>query len=139
MDSTVTTFAYDAGAGTLKSLQTVSTLPAGFKGTNSTAEIQTDKAGKFLFVSNRGHDSIAIFSIDKTAGTLTPAGHVPTGGKTPRFFTLDPTEKFLFAGNQDSNTVSVFRVNIATAKLTPVQTLKDVPEAVSIVFVPARR
>ena len=81
MDSTVTTFAYDANAGTLKALQTLSTLPAGFKGTNSTAEIQTDRAGKFLFVSNRGHDSIAIFSIDKTAGTLTPAGHVPDGRK----------------------------------------------------------
>jgi 6-phosphogluconolactonase len=135
LNSTVNTFAYDPNAGTLKALQTVSTLPAGFKGTNSTAEIQTDRAGKFLFVSNRGDDSLAIFSIDQTAGTLTAAGRVPTGGKTPRFFTLDPTEKFLFAGNQDSNTVSVFRVNIATAKLTPVQTLKDVPEAVSIVFV----
>jgi 6-phosphogluconolactonase len=63
---------------------------------------------------------------------------VPTGGKTPRFFTLDPTEKFLFAGNQESNTVTVFRVNASTAKLTPVQTLKDVPEAVSIVFVPVK-
>jgi 6-phosphogluconolactonase len=138
LDSTVTTFAYDAGAGALKTLQTVSTLPAGFKGISSTAEIQTDKAGKFLFVSNRGDDSLAIFSIDKASGTLTAAGRVPTGGKTPRFFTLDPTEKFLFAGNQESNTVSVFRVNIATAKLTPLQTLKDVPEAVSIVFVPVK-
>jgi 6-phosphogluconolactonase len=138
MDSTVTTFAYDASAGTLKSLQTVSTLPAAFKGTNSTAEIAVDKAGKFLFVSNRGDDSIAIFSIEKATGLLTAAGHVPTGGKTPRFFTLDPTEKFLFAGNQDSNTVTVFRANIATAKFTPMQTLKDVPEAVSIVFVPVK-
>jgi DNA-binding beta-propeller fold protein YncE len=113
-------------------------LPAGFKGINSTAEIQIDKAGKFLFVSNRGDDSLAIFSIDKTSGKLTAAGRVPTGGKTPRFFTLDPTEKFLFAGNQESNTVTVFKVNASTARLTPVQTLKDVPEPVSIVFAPGK-
>ena len=138
LDSTVTAFAYDAAAGTLKTLQTVSTLPAGFKGINSTAEIQIDKAGKILFVSNRGDDSLAIFSIDKTSGKLTAAGRVPTGGKTPRFFTLDPTEKFLFAGNQESNTVAVFKVNASTARLTPMQTLKDVPEAVSIVFVPIK-
>jgi 6-phosphogluconolactonase len=138
MNSTVTTFSYDANAGTLKTLQTLSTLPAGFKGTNSTAEIQTDRAGKFLFVSNRGHDSIAVFGVDKTAGTLTAMGHVPTGGKTPRFFTLDPSGKFLFAANQDSSTVSVFRIDPATAKLTPAQTLKDVPEPVSIVFVPVK-
>jgi 6-phosphogluconolactonase len=138
LNSTVTAFSYDATAGTLKALQTLSTLPAGFKGTNSTAEIQTDAAGKFVFVSNRGHDSIAVFGIDKTAGTLIALGHVPTGGKTPRFFTLDPSGKFLFAANQDSSTVTVFRMDPGTAKLTPAQTLKDVPEPVSIVFVPVK-
>jgi 6-phosphogluconolactonase len=137
LDSTVTTFSYDASAGTLKALQTVSTLPAGFKGTSSTAEIQIDNGGRFLFVSNRGHDSIAIFSVDKATGRLTPSGHVPTGGKTPRFFTLDPSGRYLFAANQDSSTVSVFKVD-ATAKLTPAQTLKDVPNPVSIVFVPVK-
>jgi len=139
LDSTVTTFAYDARTGSLKALQSVSTLPEGFKETNSTAEIQSDRDGKFLFVSNRGHNSIAVFSVDKASGTLKAAGTVPTGGKTPRFFTLDPTGKFLFAGNQDSNTVTVFRVDRSTAKLTPAQTLNDVPEAVSIVFVPVKR
>lgn len=134
MNSTVTVFAYDAKTGSLKPVQTISTLPSGFSGNSSTAEIQIDRAGKFLFVSNRGHDSIAIFSIDKAKGTLTAAGQVPTGGKTPRYFTLDPTGSFLFADNQASSTVSVFRMDPATAHLTAAETL-NVPEPVSTVFV----
>jgi 6-phosphogluconolactonase len=139
MASTVSAFAYDAKAGALKEFQTLSTLPSGFSGTSSTAEIQVDRAGRFLYVSNRGHDSIAMFSIDKANGRLTPVAHVPTGGKTPRYFTLDPTGSFLLAGNQGSSTVSVFRVDAATGRLTPAQTLTDVPEPVAIAFVPVKR
>jgi 6-phosphogluconolactonase len=138
MDSTVSAFAYEPKTGGLKNLQTLSTLPANFSGTSSTAEIQIDRAGKFLYVSNRGNDSIAIFAIDKATGKLTPVAHVPTGGKTPRYFTLDPTGSYVLAGNQGSNTVTVFRVDANSGRLTPQQTLTDVPEAVSIVFVPVK-
>jgi len=79
-----------------------------------------------------------VFRIDPASGMLEFAGADKTDGRTPRFFTLDPTEKFLFAGNQESNTVALFKVNASTARLTPMQTLKDVPEAVSIVFVPVK-
>ena len=139
MKSTVSVFAYDKQAGRLTPVQTLSTLPAGFTGTSSTAEIQIDRGGKFLYVSNRGHDSIAIFAIDKATGKLTPVAHVPTGGKTPRYFTLDPTGAYLLAGNQNSNTVTVFRVDANSGRLTPAQTLTDVPEAVAIAFVPVKR
>src|SRR5262245_4649515 len=135
MKSNVTVFAYDAAKGALQSLQTVSTLPASFSGTSSTAEIQVDRGGRFLYVSNRGHDSIAVFSIDQASGKLTVVDHTPTNGKTPRYFTLDPTGAYLVAANQNSSSVSVFRVNGTTGRLTAGQTLTDVPEPVCIVFV----
>ena len=90
-------------------------------------------------MSNRGHDSIAIFAVDKASGRLTAAGHMPTGGKTPRYFTLDPTGAYLLAGNQASSTVSIFRVDAGTGALTPAQTLSDVPEPVAMAFVPVKR
>jgi len=139
MGSNVSAFTWDAKTGTLKEFQSISTLPAGFTGTSSTAEIQIDRGGRFLYVSNRGHDSIAMFAVDKASGRLTAAGHVPTGGKTPRYFTLDPTGAYLLAGNQASSTVSIFRVDAGTGKLTPAQTLTDVPEPVAMAFVPVKR
>jgi 6-phosphogluconolactonase len=138
MSSTVSAFAYDAASGGLTELQTLSTLPAGFSGTSSTAEVQIDRAGRHVYVSNRGHDSIAIFGVDPTKGTLTAAGHAPTNGKTPRYFTLDPSGNFLFAANQNSNTVTVFRVDAKTGGLRPSQSLTDIPEPVCIVFVPVK-
>lgn len=137
MASTLSAFSYDASTGTLKELQTVSTLPGGFSGTSSTAEVQVDPAGRFVYVSNRGDDSIAIFAIDPSKGTLTPAGHASTNGKTPRYFTLDPSGNYLLAANQNSDTVTVFRVDANTGGLTPTgQTLSDVPQPVAIAFVP---
>ena len=121
-----------------KTFQTMSTLPAGFSGTNTTAEIQVDRAGRFLYVSNRGHNSIAAFAIDQARGTLTPVEHVPTTGTTPRYFTFDPAGGYLFAGNQGSNTVIVYRVDASSGRITPTQTLTDVPEPASIVFVPVK-
>jgi 6-phosphogluconolactonase len=135
MSSTVAAFSYEADRGALKELQTVSTLPAGFSGNTSTAEIEVDRAGRFLYVSNRGHDSIAVFAIDAANGRLTPVEQTSTGGRTPRNFTLDPSGTFLLAANQNSNTVVVFRVDAKTGRLTPAQTLTDVPEPVCIVFV----
>ena len=113
MSSTVAVFAYQSGQGSLREIQTLSTLPAGFSGTNSTAEIQVDAEGKFLYVSNRGHDSIAVFAIDSAKGTLTPVEHVSTQGKTPRNFSLDPTGGYLFAANENSSNVVLFRVDPA--------------------------
>ncbi len=138
-DSTVSALTYDARTGTLKTFQTTSTLPAGFFGTNTTAEIQVDRAGRFLYVSNRGHNSIAVFAVDHARGTLTPVEHVPTTGTTPRYFTFDPTGAYLLAGNQGSDTVIVYRVDASSGRLTPTQTLTDVPEPASIVFVPVKR
>jgi 6-phosphogluconolactonase len=138
MLATVTVFQYDAAAGSLKEVQTISALPAGFKGANSSAEIAVHPSGKFLYASNRGHDSIAIFRIDVAAGTLTAAGHAPAGGKTPRNFAIDPSGKFLLAANQDSGNVVVFRIDPSTGALTPAGVEVSVPSPVSIVFTPTR-
>jgi 6-phosphogluconolactonase len=138
MGSRLTTFSYDAAHGSLKELQTVSALPAGFSGTSTSAEIQVDKAGRFVYASNRGDDSIGVFAVDASAGTLTAVQHVSTQGKTPRHFAIDPTGQWLFAANQNSGTVVIFRVDANTGKLTPAgKTLTDAPEPSCVLFVPA--
>ena len=100
MGSTVTAFRYDAEGGTMKEIQMISTLPDGYEGANHTAEIRVHPSGRFLYGSNRGHDSIAVFSIDESSGELTAVERVSTRGKTPRNFNLDPTGKYLIAENQ---------------------------------------
>lgn len=112
-------YAWDGGKGTLTEVQSVSTLPADFKGTNTAAEIQLLPNGMFLYVSNRGQDSIAEFAVDATSGRLTLLGTTPTQGKTPRNFTLDPSGHWLLASNQESNSAIVYRVDQATGQLTP--------------------
>jgi 6-phosphogluconolactonase len=116
-DSKVSVFAIDRG--TLKEVQQISTLPADFKGRNSTAEIQMDKAGRFLYVSNRGADSIVIYAVDADNGTLTIRESVPSLGRSPRNITIDPTGRYLFAANQLSNNVAIFSVDTQTGHLTP--------------------
>jgi len=137
---TVTAFRHDPKTGELKEIQTVSTLPAGLavQPGYSTAEIEVHPSGKFLYGSNRGHDTIAVFAIDAKKGTLTPVEHVSTRGKTPRNFALDPTGKYLLAANQDSNTVAVFRVDPATGRLSPTGQMLDVGAPVCAVFVPVK-
>ena len=137
MKSTVTAFSYDKAAGTLKEIQTIGTLPKDFTGNSSTAEVQVHPSGNFLYGSNRGHDSIAVFTIDKKTGMLTAAGHTPTQGKTPRNFGIDPTGKFLFAANQDAGGIVVFRIDAKTGKLTPTGDKLDVPFPVCVKFMPA--
>jgi 6-phosphogluconolactonase len=134
MLSAVVAFRYDAGGGTLTELQTLSTLPDGFAGDNSGAEIVAHSGGKFLYASNRGDDSIAIFRIDEASGKLTSAGRVSTGGKTPRGFAIDPEGNFLVAGNQNSGTVVVFRIDRQTGGLTPTGTTLQVGSPVNVVF-----
>ena len=136
MQSTVTAFAYDAARGTLRQLQTLSTLPKGFAGQNDDAEVRVHPSGKFLYGSNRGHDSIALFTIDPERGTLTPAGQTSTQGKTPRNFNLDPTGTYLFAANQDTDNVVIFRVDPDTGHLTPTGQVLSVPSPVCVRFVP---
>ncbi len=129
----VAAFSFNASTGQLHNLQTISTLPQGFKGENTTAEIQVDAAGKFLYVSNRGDDSIAVFAIDARDGKLSFVERVPTGGKEPRHFTLDPTGKWLFAANQNSNTINLFSVDSASGRLTATSHAIQVPAPVCVV------
>jgi 6-phosphogluconolactonase len=119
LDSTVTAYGYDTGRGGLHPRQVISTLPEGFAGRNSGAEIVVAPSGRFLYSSNRGHDSIAIFAIDPADGTLSAIGWEPTGGATPRFFALDPAGAFLYAANQGSDTIVAFRVDRERGGLTP--------------------
>jgi len=112
--STVTAFSYDAEKGALATLQTVSTLPAGFAGENSTAEVEVSPDGRFLYGSNRGHDSLAVFAVDPSSGRLTAKGQVPVGGNTPRHFTIDPSGRFVLAAHQGSGTIAVLRIDPAT-------------------------
>jgi 6-phosphogluconolactonase len=132
LTSTVTLFRYDAAAGTLAAAETVSTLPAGFAGTSSTAEIEVSRDGRFVYGSNRGHDSLAVFARDEASGRLTPAGHVPVGGKTPRHFALDPTGRWLLAAHQGSDGVAVFRVDPATGRPSPAGAVLAVPKPVCL-------
>ena len=135
LGSSITAFSYDAGRGALKKLSTVSTLPKGFVGSNDAAEIHVHPNGRFLFASNRGNDSIAVFAIDRHTGALTPVGHFPVLGKTPRDFDIDPTGRLLFVANQDTNNISVFRIDLRSGRLTATGQELHVPSPVCLKFV----
>jgi 6-phosphogluconolactonase len=135
---TVTALAYDSKSGSFSTLQTLSTIPKDFTVHNDTAEIVVHPSGKFLYASNRGHDSIAEFTIDAAKGILTLAGDFPTQGKTPRNFALDPTGKFLLAANQESNNIVIFRIDQSTGALVATGQVAQVPAPVDIVFVPVK-
>jgi 6-phosphogluconolactonase len=137
LNSTVTLFAYNSSNASFSNLQVLSTIPKDFTPHNDTAEIVVHPSGKFLYASNRGRDSIAVFAIDSVKGTLTLAGDFSTQGKTPRNFALDPTGNFLLAANQESNNIVVFRIDRATGALTPTGQVAEVPAPVDIVFTPA--
>lgn len=119
LDSTLTVFSWDAGQGRLEHVQVIGTLPDGWTGINYPAEVTVAATGRFVYMSNRGHDSIAVFAADPATGKLTPAGHAPTQGAFPRHFALDPTGAFLVAANQNSDNVVVFRVDGETGQLAP--------------------
>lgn len=136
LNSTVTTYSYNAKEGALHELQVLSTLPKDFSGPNDVAEIAVHPGGKFLYVSNRGRDSLALFSIDPRKGTLKPVADIATQGKTPRSFAIDPSGKFLLAANQESNTIVVFNIDPSTGSLTLMGQVVDVPSPVCVVFLP---
>lgn len=138
LNSTTTVLSYDGQKGVLTALQTLSTLPKDATGHNDTAEIAVAPSGKFLYVSNRGHDSIALFAIDQAKGTLTWTGDYSTKGKTPRHFAIDPSGKFLLAENHESNTIVIFKIDPATGALTPTGQTVENPAPVDITFVSAQ-
>ena len=134
LNSTVTVFEYEPNQGALQQKQTVSTLPGDFGGENTVAEIVVEEKGKCLYVSNRGHDSIARFDIHPNNGKLTPQEWVPSGGRTPRNFIIDPTGKWLLAANQDSNCIKLFQIDSITGGLTPTSGALEVVSPVCIRF-----
>lgn len=137
LNCTMTAYRYDSRRGALEEIHTVATLPAGVAVQQgySTAEVEVHPSGKFLYGSNRGHDSIAVFEIDVASGRLTPLETVSSQGKTPRHFAIDPTGRWLLAENQDSDSVVVFGINPTTGKLTPTGQTLEVPKPVCAVFV----
>jgi 6-phosphogluconolactonase len=138
MLSNITAFRYNASRGSLESFQTVSLLPADFHGNNSGAEVAVHPNGKFLYGSNRGNDSIAVFTIDAAKGTLAPVDRVPTQGKTPRNFAIDPTGAYLFAANQDSDNVVLFRIDLRTGIPKATGDVLEAGSPVCLTFVAAR-
>ena len=136
MAGTVITYALNGG--TLKQLQTISTLPENFHGTNTAAEVAVHPNGRFVYASNRGNDSIAIFAVDPAAGTLSLIGFQSTLGKGPRMFAIDPTGNFLIAANQNSDNVVLFRIDPKTGKLTATGTTFTVSSPVCVTFLADR-
>jgi len=138
LDDTVAALAFDAQAGTLSQLQTLSTLPEGVNGASNTgAEIQVSPSGRFVYGSNRGHDSIVIYAVDAATGRLSLLGHQPTGGDTPRSFQLEPSGRLLLVANQGSNEVVTFRVDSQTGLLTELlSTTVPSPTFVGVLYLP---
>jgi len=136
-ESIVTAFHYDAAAATLEPFQTVSTIPAAFKGENAPAEIAANAAGSRLYVSNRGHNSIAIFAVDP-GGSLSLVTLVPTRGAEPRHFTFDPTGEYLLVANQESGDIAAFHVDAATGALSDLCRVRDAGAPSCLAFAPSR-
>jgi 6-phosphogluconolactonase len=134
LDSTVTAHHFDATTGRLTPFQIVSTLPDTFVRNSRAAEVAVSPNGRFLYASNRGHDSIAAFSINQNDGRLTPAGWTDTRGKTPRFFALEPAGHSLFAANEESDSIVPFKVDDHTGSLSPAGAAVHTGSPVCIVF-----
>ncbi|HSE33656.1 MAG TPA: lactonase family protein [Pyrinomonadaceae bacterium] len=127
LDSTITAFTYEAKRGVLNPQQTISALPQGFSGTSFCADVHVSPNGKFLYGSNRGHNSIVVFAIDRKSGQLTLVEHASTGGDWPRNFVIDSTGTYLLAANQRSDSVVTFRINESNGRLTPTGQTTAIP------------
>jgi len=134
--STITVFEYNGAAGTLREIQTVSTLPESFDGANSVAEIDVHPSGKWIYVSNRGHNSVVLFAADADRGTLTYVAEQGTGGAKPRHFGIEPSARYLAIGNQDSDTVLVCRIDAGNGRLKPSGGLASVGSPACVKFLP---
>ena len=137
MGSSVTAFAYDPRAGALKELQTLSSLPANYSGSSAAAEIAIAPSGKFLYGSNRGHDTIAVFAVHPKNGTLDWVTEQSSGGKTPRYFGIEPSGKYLTICNQDSSTMMMCGIDAENGRLKPSSILTNVPSPVCAIFLPS--
>jgi 6-phosphogluconolactonase len=135
MGSTLTVFEWDSKTGSLKEIQTISSLPEDFRGHNTCAEVAVHPSGKFVYGSNRGHDSIAVFAVEKD-GKLKPVQQESTQGKNPRHFAIDPTGKWLLAENQNSDSIVIFRLDPDTGRLKPTGDKVEVGSPVCLVFSP---
>jgi 6-phosphogluconolactonase len=136
--STITAFSYDGAKGALAPRQTVSTLPAGFTGTSWTAEVEVSRDGRFVYGSNRGDDSLAVFSVEASTGRLSAAGHAPAGGSYPRHFTIDPTGRWVLAAHQNSGTIAVLKIDPATGVPALTGAAAKVDKPVCLLPVPGR-
>ena len=135
LDMTLTALAYDASTGVLKAIDTLSTLPAGVSGpSNSCADLHVSPSGGHVYASNRGHDSIAVYSFDKSSGKMQLVEIVSTRGKTPRNFAIDPTGNYLLAANQRSNSIVTFAIDRTTGKLTYAGSTIETPTPVCLQF-----
>jgi 6-phosphogluconolactonase len=133
LNSTITTYRLDRATGALKPLQVIPSAPESFTGYSTGAEIAVERGGRFVYVSNRGHDSIGVFAIAPGPGTLSPVEWVPTGGTVPRFFAFDPTERFLYIANQGSHSIVAYRKG-RDGRLAPTGIRIRTPSPACIVF-----
>ncbi len=138
LDSTVSVFNWDNIHGYVRETQVVTTIPDGHPGRNTTAEITSSACGRFLYVSNRGQDSIVLYNIDQVSGHLTFVEAVPTGGLRPRFFTINIKGDQIYAANQDSDDITAFRIDSTTGRLSPtgIRITTGSPSAISLVATP---
>jgi 6-phosphogluconolactonase len=136
MGDTVSVFSFEPANGVMHSVQTISTIPKGFTKQNDDAEIAIHPSGKFLYASNRGHDSIAVFAVDPDKGTLKLVEYASTKGQSPRHFEIDPTGSFLFAENEKSDNIVVFHIDTGTGRLKPTGKTLEVGQPVCVKFVP---
>jgi 6-phosphogluconolactonase len=134
LDSTLTVFLVDRSTGGLEHPQTLSTIPSGFVGENFPADIHIDQSGTFIYASNRGHDSIAVWAVDPDNGEISPVQHESTGGRWPRHFTLDPTGQYLLVANQRSDMITVFTISPESGTLAPTGQSAEVPSPVCLRF-----
>ncbi|HYF89529.1 lactonase family protein [Azospirillum sp.] len=136
LDSTVTTCRFDAETGKLVPIQVLSALPDSFVGNSRAAEIAVSASGRFVWASNRGHESVAAFAVDEATGRLTAVGWQPTGGRTPRFFALSPADDVLFVANEDSDKIVGFGIDLRTGTLASPTTVAHTGSPVCILFNP---
>ena len=135
LHSSISVFSYNASGGVLHLVETVSMLPGYFKGENTGAEVAVSPSGRYLYASNRGHDSIAVFSVDTATGTLTPVEYVSTQGKAPRHFAIEPTGSYMIVANQDSDNLVVFRINPKSGRLSATGQVVKATAPVCVKFV----
>jgi 6-phosphogluconolactonase len=133
LDSTMSAYGYD-GKGVLRPIETISTLPADFTGNSYCADLHISPSGKFLYGSNRGHNSIVVFSINQRTGRLAVVQHVSTQGKWPRNFAIDPTGRFLLVANQRSDNIVIFRIDPASGQLSSTDLVVEIPAPACLRF-----